>query len=225
MAEQKARIDMKGGDALSLALGTKMLVEPVGMGEQFKTHLVGMERGHYIIVRFPLVPGVREHVHVDKQVKVRYVHGGNLYGFHSEIKMVVAARYKLLFLQYPITVEILNLRQCRRMDCYLPVTVNLGGDWCQGLILNISGGGCQVAVEVKEKNKLPNITVDDDVTLDFKMPYPDKVMHIIIGGKTKNIYVQSDRICMGVEYDEFPESHRDSIEKYVQHIMEYLEEQ
>jgi len=224
MTEQKTRINMKGGDALSLALGTKMLVEPVGVGEQFKTHLVGMERGQYLIVRFPPIPGVREHLHLEKPVKVRYVHEGNLYGFLSEVRMVVAARYKLLFLDYPVTVEILNLRQCRRMDCYLPVTVNLNENWCDGLILNISGGGCQVAVETKDKERLPNVTVDDEVTLDFKMPYTDKVMHIIIGGKAKNVHIQSDRICMGVEYDEFSDEHRDSIERYVQHVTEYLEE-
>jgi len=105
-------VDRREGSALGVVIGTKMLVEPAGMGDRFKSEFVGMVRGGFIIVRVPRIPGINEFLYVEKKVTVRYVHGGNVYGFESEVLMNQSGPFRLLFLRYPDTVEILNLRRC-----------------------------------------------------------------------------------------------------------------
>lgn len=217
-------VDLKEGSALGVSIGTRMLVEPAGMGDRFKTEFIGMLRGQFIIVRIPRVPGLNDFLYVEKKVTVRYVHEGNVYGFESEVIWNQQAPFRLLFLNYPITIEILNLRKCQRVDCYLPVKIRLdeGGQLVeyQGMILNLSCGGCQLVVDSKQ-GRMPPISVDKVITVEFRMFGSDK--DVRLEGKAKNISVSKNRMYMGVMYNELPTEVSEGILNYVSHVAEYLE--
>ena len=221
-AEEKDNGKKSKPVVLSVSIGTKMLLEPVGVSDRFKTDFVGMERGRYLIVRLPRIPGVREQLYDEKPVKVRYIHEGNVYGFESLVVSILATPFRLLFLTYPKNIETLNLRQCPRVDCYLPVAVGLSDNRYDGLVLNLSCGGCQVVVETKDKVALPKIAVDEDITLEFKMFASDKNMNL--AGKVKNINVNEPRMYLGVKYNELSEDIKNELENYISSVTNYLEE-
>jgi len=221
-AEEKDGGKKSKSAALAVSIGTRMLLEPVGVADRFKTDFVGMERGRYLIVRLPRIPGVREQLYEEKPVKVRYIHEGNVHGFESLVVSLLATPFRLLFLSYPKHIETLNLRQCPRVDCYLPVAASLSDSRYDGLILNLSCGGCQVVVETKDKEATPKIAVDADITLDFKMLASGKNMNL--AGKVKNINVNDTRIYLGVKYNELSEDIKKEIENYITHVTNYLEE-
>lgn len=217
-------VDRKEGSALGINIGTRLLVEPAGMGDRFKTDFVGMQRGVFIIVRIPRIPGLNEFLYVEKKITVRYVHEGNVYGFESEILWNQQTPFRLLFLRYPKTVEILNLRKCQRVDCYLPVKLGLEEDGkyteYEGMILNLSCGGCQLVLDAKS-GSMPAITVDAPVSLSFTMFGSGK--EVRLDGKAKNVNMNKSRMYMGVMYNEVPEDVREGIENYVNNVAEYLE--
>jgi len=222
---EKLKINKKGGAALTVTLGTPMLIEPQGMGDRFKTEFVGMGKGQFIIVRLPRIPGVNEHLYVEKKVTVRYVLHGNVYGFESEVLWTQAAPFRLLFLRYPSTIEILNLRKCQRVDCYLPVKVGVGeqgsGQYTEfeGMMLNLSCGGCQVVVDSVDK-QLPPLSVDDDAALEFHMMGATKSTRIV--GRAKNLSFNKNRMYLGVMFDTIPDDVRHGIDNYVNSVAEYL---
>ncbi len=222
---QKLKIDKKEGAALNVTLGTLMLIEPQGMGDRFKTEFVGLGKGQFIMVRLPRITGVNEHLYVEKKVTVRYVLQGNVYGFESEVLWTQVTPFRLLFLRYPDTIEILNLRKCQRVDCYLPVKIGVGepdsGQYSEyeGMMLNLSCGGCQVVADANEQD-LPPLQVDSDVTLEFHMMGATKVTRIV--GRTKNLNVTRNRMYLGVMFDTIPDEVRLGIENYVNSVAEYL---
>ena len=222
MAEGGKEAGARSKVALSVSIGTRMLLEPVGVAERFKTDFVGMECRRYLIVRLPRIPGMREQFYEDKPVRVRYIHEGNVYGFESRVVSLLVAPFRLLFLAYPENIETLNLRQCPRVDCYLPAGVVLSGKRYKGLVLNLSCGGCQVVVETRDQDSPPKIAVDEDITLEFKMFASDKNMNL--AGKVKNINVNDTRIYLGVKYNELSEDIKNDIQNYIDSVTDYLED-
>lgn len=221
MAEQpKKRIDRKSGAALSLPLGTVVVVEPAGLGQRFKTEFLGMERGRYLILRIPRIPGVTEHLYPDKAVTLRFVHEGHIFGFSSEVVWVMNAPFKLLFLRYPEEVEILNLRGCQRVDCFLPTAIKFKEDWHQGVILNISCGGCQAVVEQRAGKELPTVGMDDSLVLEFRLVGSEQ--NIMVGGLTKSVNLSERRLFLGIKFDDdVPDYTTGLIERYVDSVADY----
>jgi len=219
-----APVSRMDGSALTINIGTMLLIEPAGMGDRFKTDFLGMSRGQFLIVRTPRQPGLNDFLYVEKKLTVRYVHEGNVYGFESEIVWSQQAPYRLLFLRYPDSVEILNLRKCQRVDCYLPVKLGLeeGGQYVEyeGLIVNLSCGGCQLVLDGKQ-GTMPAVGMDAQVTLSFTMFGSDKKVRL--EGKAKNINVNKNRMTMGVMYNEVPDDVQEGIENYVNNVVEYLQ--
>ncbi|MDY7001601.1 MAG: PilZ domain-containing protein, partial [Thermodesulfobacteriota bacterium] len=91
-----------------------------------------------------------------------------------------------------------------------------------GLLLNLSCGGCQVVVESKDQDASPKVAVDEDITLEFKMFASDKNMNL--AGKVKNINVNDTRIYLGVKYNELSEDIENEIKDYITNVTDYLEE-
>lgn len=219
-------VDRREGSALGVVIGTRMLIEPAGMGDRFKSEFVGMVRGGFIIVRVPRIPGINEFLYVEKKITVRYVHEGNVYGFESEVLWNQTSPFRLLFLRYPETVEILNLRRCQRVDCYLPVKIGMGeedGQYTEleGMMLNLSCGGCQLVLDATSGG-LPTIAVDTELVVQFRMFGSDKLVRI--KGQAKNINVNKQRMYLGLMYSDLSDDVRDGIDNYVNNVAEYLKD-
>jgi c-di-GMP-binding flagellar brake protein YcgR len=226
MANKERKVETLWGQSMIIGLGTPMLIEPAGLGQRFKTRFVGMERGRYIIVRIPRIAGAGTHLYVDKLVTARYVHEGQVYGFSSEIIHIDMAPFRLAFLQFPHTIEALNLRSTKRIDCYLPARVILaeGKDdqltSYPAMITNISSGGCQVVIEAEEARYLPHVVPDQSVTLEFTM-FGSNVQERV-KGEIKNISISGVRQFLGVSFDEVSEGIKAQIEEYIESVTDYL---
>ena len=223
MAKPRTQVAQVHAESMHIPLGTPLLIEPSGLGERFKSMFIGMERNKFLISKIPRIPGVGEHLYTDKGVTVRYLHEGNVYGFETKILSVAMAPFRLLFLQYPYMLETLNLRNSQRLDCYLPASIKLGEEWVVGLILNISAGGCQLALEAKKGQKLPPVTADDQIMLEFKMFGTEQP--IMIGGMARNVNLSNtNRLTMGVKFDDLSEYAEKIISDYLRSVAEYLKE-
>ena len=223
MAKPRTRVAQIHAESMHIPLGTYLLIEPQGLGERFKSLFIGMERGKFLITKIPRIPGVGEHLYTDKSVTVRYLHEGNVYGFEAKVLTVAMSPFRLLFLQYPFMLETLNLRGSQRLDCYLPSAIKLGETWHEGMILNISAGGCQLTIEGKGGSAPPPVTTDDEVLLEFKMFGTEQP--IMIGGTARNVNLTSaNRLTMGVKFDALSEYAQKIIHDYLQSVADYLKE-
>lgn len=223
MPKSRSKVAQIQAESMHIPLGTPLLIEPQGLGERFKSTFIGMDRNKFLISRIPRIPGVNEHLYADKSVTVRYLNEGNVYGFETKILTVAMTPFRLLFLQYPYTLETLNLRGSQRLDCYLPASIKLGDTWSDGMILNISAGGCQLVAESKGLQPLPPVSTDDQVMLEFKMFGTDQP--IMIGGTARNVnLVNPSRMTMGVKFDELSEYAEKIISDYLRSVAEYLKE-
>lgn len=154
-----------------IELGTVLQVQLEKMPDRFKSVLVGGDPGQYMIIRQPLAGDAQNSFVPGKTLVVRFLHGGSVYGFQAEIISVVKVPVDLLFIQYPAKIEDHNLRNHKRVDCYLPSQLKVGKMTFHSRIIDISKGGCQVAIEISEMEGITNpMDVDQQVNLSFCLP-------------------------------------------------------
>ena len=104
----------------------QLLLRFSGFAESYKTTLVGMERGRYLICSAPYVPGIWTVLNAADQTTVRYLCEGVVYGFKCTLLTALDKPFRLLVLSYPENIETVNLRQHQRIPCLIPAKAKVG---------------------------------------------------------------------------------------------------
>lgn len=142
-------------------IGTSVLLETYGIKERIKCKLVGWVREEFVVLKAPLSAGIRSRVTDGSHLAVRYLHQGKLIGFRAEYIDFIARPYPLLFVSYPLLFEVHALRGKRRVDCSFLTTLAAKGGTYQGVILDISDGGCRFSFETEQG--MPSLSIGDSV--------------------------------------------------------------
>ena len=184
-----------------IELGTPLQIQIENMPDRFKSVLVGADPGQYMIIRQPLAEDTKTVFVPGKTVIVRFLHRGSVYGFQTEIISVVEVPAALLFIKYPVKIEDHNLRNHKRVDCYLPSHLRVGKMALNSLIIDLSKGGCQVVLESSEMEGISEpMEVDQQVTLSFCLP--GSVDELNLEGVVKKILKDKNQIKIGLKFND-----------------------
>lgn len=112
-----------------------------------------------LIIQTPNVYNPRTDYAEGDSVTVRYVDDGIVYGFRSEIISHVSNPVRLLFIELPKDVEALELRTTKRVDTVIKTVLTKGEFRLAGVILNLSGGGCKIALP----REYDQVTGDEEI--------------------------------------------------------------
>lgn len=192
------------GDKLALEIGTRMAVTLDGLQQgpegRIAADLVGMVHFEYIILRLPWVPGLRTRLVGGVSVTVRFVSNGDLCGFQVPVITHVAKPSLLLFLEYPEVVEKLTLRQHKRVQCALPVQLHSRRGDAQGVIADLSQGGCRMAVDVRGQQGLRQTVVEDVIVL--RVPLNSEGMPLTVTCTVRSVSMDTSRMQIGLSFTE-----------------------
>ncbi len=114
---------------ISIELGTQLEIEIEGVPTRFKSSLVGIEPDEYLIIKAPeaaLPDSIKNKLFRGNQIVVRYLCKGTLFGIQSQLVQVTSTPIRLLFVEYPKTIENYDLRSHERIDCFFPAKIKMG---------------------------------------------------------------------------------------------------
>jgi hypothetical protein len=144
----KKSVDINRSQRLFIELGTPLLLEPEDPEKSTSGELVGMQVGGYLIVQLTEAGWKKLEPPGRGSLKVRYLCSGDVFGFDSTLLRAIEQPDLLVFLSYPEEVESCNVRSQVRVNCYLPVQVNVPGrEPARGAIVNIHQDGCLCRLE------------------------------------------------------------------------------
>ena len=213
------------GKRIYIELGTQLQIEIEGIAFRFKSELIGMESGGYLILKIPLIPdeapvgNIKHKLFPGMQIVVRYLHKGTVFGFRSQLIDAIFSPQRLLFLKYPQIVERYDLRSDKRVDCILPAILILDDLEIGGTILDINKKGCRyLSKEVRDLKSL-SAQIDEDATL--RCLFPGIEGERIISGNVKNIQQDRQGVSLGIQFREMPADIKDIIARYISTIKEF----
>ena len=146
----------------------EVYVEPTAGSPGFHTHVVGFKISHCLILEHPFTDSGAHQVRVNDPLWIRCFRKTVL-RFRVRVLRILREPIPLLLLEYPKTVEEINLRESDRKKVFLRGSFldlrdkKSDRSW-EGYILNISDSGCLMWGDFVH-------LVDRDVLLSFRVPW------------------------------------------------------
>ncbi len=208
-----------------LEIGIKLLIDFDERAVSFRSILVGIEHGKYLLLKTPKPFEKMDHDRFKTQeLIIKTLYKGTIYAFRSKLMTVISKPSKLMFIEYPGKIEHHELRSHKRFKCSIVAQTQVNERERSGVIENISKGGCRCTIEVFPtdagfgSNLLNN-------TIPFRCYFPGSKEEISFIGEIKNTNKKSGEIAVGVKfvYPGTTEEVQDIINKYIR-LIEYSSE-
>jgi c-di-GMP-binding flagellar brake protein YcgR len=218
----------KLGRSFFLPVGIPLQIEIEGVSFRMKSVSVGWLADTCLVITYPFTPmSISRMLYKGNKITVRYVDGGNAFGFESELLAVADEPAKLLYIAYPTHIIRKSLRSSRRMECHLPAQVFLrdpetGEETPLGeaVIVDISRTGCGFAMAGESRDEaVTGVRIGDIVVLRFPLPGTENT--IALSGKAKRIQRDAERTNAGIHFDEIEENFREKIMAYISDLEKF----
>lgn len=181
-------------------------------GVKTQSQLVGFLRGEYLIVTTPKINGEYVNYSRHRNLVVRYILEGSVYGFQVGILRVMGSPFNLTFLEYPETIEQVSLRGAPRVQVVIPFEREGDGDSENETLLNISATGALLQLSKPAR-------IDDTFNISFVLPNGQALTNI--GCTVRRVDMTSQRILTGIQFDK-KHPHYPLVESYVGVVLETL---
>jgi hypothetical protein len=202
------------GRILNIGIGTTLQFQLGWKGRELKAAgaLIGMAPDEFLIIRVPAIPGILSRLREGDPMVVRYVYCGNVYGFTSKVLTCIQKPALIVFIEYPASVESMNLRKARRMECLFPAVVDYQGCGYKAVIVDVSLGGCRICLD-SESGVSSSIDVAQTVGISFFLTGTTEEQ--VINGKVQNIRKDDKRTEMGIQFDPENEAVLNNVKLYM----------
>ncbi|MFH1154664.1 MAG: PilZ domain-containing protein [Pseudomonadota bacterium] len=193
----KNTLDMNRSQRLFIELGTPLLLESMEPGRSVSGELVGMRVGSYLIVQVSDMVWATNPDDCNAVLKVKYICSGDVFGFTTRILHTTEQPDRLVFLEYPLEVESCNVRSRLRVDCFLPVRIDLEKKRTTGVVLNINQDGCLCHMDMNgvSESDVRSITF---LSLGFEYANNDT---LAIRGQVMSLRPENRRLRLGIRFD------------------------
>jgi hypothetical protein len=206
---------------ICLDIGTKLRIEIQGVMMSLESILVGMEEGHYIIIRTPgPISAIKNKLFIGNDMIVKYHYKGSVFAFQTRLMEIYTKLVKLLFLEYPKLVESHEISAHKRIKCFIPANVTFGKNEKQGVIGDISDGGGSCIFKIVKNEKMPSIRLNNMISLSCQFPGLEDA--VLLYGEVKNIKKSFDEMKIGFVFnDRNVDETKNIISQYVYSLREF----
>lgn len=215
MTSKRNNVHLASASELDVGLGTRMLLRTGGLKADIKSELIGVSRNEFLIVKAPVIPGMRTLFAGGENVVVRYLSEGTIFGFHSTMLQSQLKPVPLLFLEYPYQVEKIELRKEKRTQCALPSKVHSKDGIYPAVTVDLSIGGAKLDLTLDALDA-EQLCLNEMVILEFVLFQSEKP--VLLSCQIKNISAVKQRYTLGLQFDKLDEEARMELQEYIQSL-------
>ncbi len=223
-AEVPIREILNVGRSFVLPVGTPLQVEIDGITIKMNSVAIGYAENDYVIIKQPAtgaIGSISAKLFRGNRITVRYVSGGSIFAFQSELIGAVDHPVKLIVAAYPTLIVRHSLRKDRRLDCHLPAelwmsrtTKDVIDDITHaGIIADISSSGCSFEMVTGGSTVLPDLSVNERILL--RVHFPGAEDKVELPGNVKRIKRDSKRMSIGLQFGEMGEDMKRMVGDYI----------
>lgn len=197
-AEHKQYIE---NDRIDIQIGVGLQIQVGQLPLRMESTLVGICPGKYLIISMPKGPSLPDDALHEEgtPLVVRYIHGGNAYGFRAALLHALTKPERLLFISHPVQVEVYELRNYPRIACFLPARVTIGSEVLIGSVINISRSGARFSCEADAGTAALVEHINTQLQLDILFPGAEEPTHIV--GNMRAMRTSSEGVNLGIRFD------------------------
>jgi len=185
-----------------MEVGTKLKIQIEGSKAKLESELISIEDNQYLLIKMPpiyTVINASKFIYKGKTIFVRYQTKGSVFGFQTHIVAFNSAAEKTISIAYPNEIENYDLRENKRIDCYLPVNVIIEDHVVHGGIINISEEGCLIVIDPAETGRSKELLkINDNINISFQLPGVGEDLYV--KAIQKNLVMSTENIRIGIKF-------------------------
>jgi len=199
MADGNVRRDILPGTRLCLEMGARLSMKAKACHVPLAGDLIGMDPDRYLIVAAPhAAPECVEQL-LGGPVTVSCFSKDAALSFESTVLTMISEPARLLFLEYPHTLQLHDRRSQKRMSCSVPARMESKAAIRQGTVVNINKRGCRCIIEHAE-NAESYAGLHEAVALKLAVTNLDH--EIALSGRVSNISQYGQSTTLGILFQE-----------------------
>lgn len=203
-----------------IEVGTPVLLEFGASRDRVKSVYVGAVKKQHALFSVPLTTGIKSKAREGNRVTARYMHNGTVYGFQSEVADFRPHPSAILFLHYPAHVEEMEIRRSKRVDCFFPCSIYAKNSAVEGLIVDISEGGCRLTFESNPKLYVPKVEIGARIKTDFYIL--EEKNRYTLRATLQHKRVVNGKLYLGLRFDDDDQTFRTVVADYVDKVCRML---
>lgn len=200
------------GVTVSIQLGTKK--------SKHYCKCRGVSGNSFILIQQPPSATAKNQLAATRDIVVRYVLDGAVWGFKSTIIRVMDTPFDLVFIAFPDRIERYSLRACERTEVVIQAEFSISGLVIKSIIRDLSGSGCRLVILAEDRGNLPLHQLEQSGILTFLTDIPEE--RVSVECKVVRIASDRERTELGIAFDESNKATLDKITRFVDHVMGVL---
>ncbi|MCP4713639.1 MAG: flagellar brake protein [Deltaproteobacteria bacterium] len=205
---------------LAALAGSSLQLEVEGCSVFLQSECIGMEREQYIIISAPRPFESFQHkLYPGSYLFVKYVHSGIVYSFQTRVMESIARPVRLLFLEYPKRVRPQDLRNHKRVSCYMPALIGCDDDEAIGAVMDINKKGCRCRVAHDGSAQLTGLNIRDAVQVNVSFPGDDDALALC--GTITNMRKTGVETDFGMHFSGVSLDDEKVLAKYILSVCDY----
>ena len=164
--------------------------------------LIGIDKGKYLIFRTPPLHALDNAscpLNKEKDIYVKYVYKGTIFGFQSKVIDSIYEPFRLLFIEYPEKIESYDFRGNKRVECYLPAFIRIADRRIEGSITDISKAGCLYEIKIPEFEKCEKL-FESNKEIDMVFQLPGIKEALSANAKQRSTKTDRSKVSIGIEF-------------------------
>ena len=203
-----------------LCLGTLLQIQFEGLGSS-QSRLIGIEPGNYLIIQTPPIANLGLKLFQKNHSIVRYLFSGRVYAFRTTLLSLIKEPYRFAILSYPTSVENINLRKHERIASLIAAAVGVNGQSYEGIISDISNGGCSFEFSKSEGKSFPELKIRDVIVISMRLTEGSE--ETVFNTDVRSIRRDHENMMAGLQF--IPSDFSETDEKSQKELNDYIQTQ
>lgn len=221
MSDNTINTGMQNLEMLNRLCGKQLSIKFEKDENQYFCFCRGVHPEKYLLTQTPAAVGIEKKMMAGKQAVVRFVESGMVCGFKTRVQQAILKPYRLIFLDYPDSIEMVNLRTSKRVAVSIKAVVNWEKERLDGQIRDLSGGGCFFTMKYWQDPLLKDLNLDSTLSIRFSIPGDESVIELKC--RPVRIIREEEDLKMGLSFDDGQQGPTDRVASFVEYIAQLLE--
>lgn len=206
-------------------VGTKVQISSQDGKIRFLTSLVGVHDQDVIVAHLPTAEELSEKCgcsqiplqwyeaffKVKQELILRLVDKGIVYAFETSVMEVAGSKSRMIMLNYPAKVYQQELRKEPRYPCTLLAQVHCRNEQFEGLVKDVSSGGCQIRLQDPDAKAKVMQMKDSGCFVTFEILFPNHSTYFVFKGDLISVIALQCGLRLGIAF----KSDYNEIKKYL----------
>lgn len=220
MANASKDVYTRSTDNLNGLCGQQVSITFGGSEKQYFCFCWGVCRDRFVLTQIPVDADIQGKLVTGTPAVVRFVESGMVCGFKTRIHKALTLPFRLIFFEYPNSIEMVNLRNSKRVPLFLQAEIQWKGAAYEGAIRDLSEGGCFFEMKYWQDEAFRDLEVG--TTFPIKFTIHGEKDPTKIECKAVRVTKDQDELRMGLSFNDSRKGAMSKIAGFVQYISKLL---